>query len=87
MASVKLNGRDLGVAWTTPFRVDATSALQPGANTLEIRVANLWPNRLIGDAALPADQRIAWTTWNPFPKETPLLPSGLMGPVRITSVE
>jgi hypothetical protein len=50
---------------------------------LEIRVANLWPNRLIGDAGLPADQRVAWTTWNPFSKDAPLLPSGLLGPVRV----
>ena len=83
MAGVRLNGRDLGTAWTAPFRVEATSALKPGTNTLEIRVANLWPNRLIGDAALPPDQRVAWTTWNPFAKDTPLLSSGLLGPVRL----
>jgi hypothetical protein len=83
MADVKLNGRDLGVLWTEPYRVDITDAVRPGRNTLEIRVANLWPNRLIGDAGLPADKRIAWTTWNPFTKETPLLPSGLLGPATI----
>jgi hypothetical protein len=53
MASVTLNGRDLGVVWTPPLRVDATDALRSGTNEFEIRVANLWPNRLIGDAALP----------------------------------
>lgn len=83
MANVRLNGADLGTVWTAPFRVDATQALKRGLNTLEIRVANLWPNRLIGDAALPPDQRVAWTTWNPFNKDTPLLPSGLLGPVRL----
>ncbi len=87
MAGVRLNGRDLGTAWTAPFRVDATAALQSGTNTLEIRVANLWPNRLIGDAALPPDQRVAWTTWNPFAPDTPLFASGLLGPVRLLTQE
>lgn len=44
---------------------------------------NLWPNRLIGDAALPQEQRVAWTTWNPFPPDTLLLESGLLEPVRL----
>jgi hypothetical protein len=85
MAGVRLNGVDLGPVWTAPFRVEVTAALKPGPNLLEIRVANLWPNRLIGDAALPADQRVAWTTWNPFEKNSPLLPSGLIGPVRLAA--
>ncbi len=87
MAQVKLNGRDLGVVWTPPLWVDATAALKPGANTLEIRVANLWPNRLIADSGLPQDQRITSTTWNPFAKDAPLLPSGLLGPVTLLGRE
>jgi hypothetical protein len=87
MAQVKLNGRDLGIVWTPPLRVDATAALKPGANTLEIRVANLWPNRLIADSGLPQDQRITSTTWNPFAKDAPLLPSGLLGPVSLLGRE
>ena len=82
MARVALNGKDLGVLWKTPFQVDITSATGPGANTLEITVANLWPNRLIGDQSLPPEKRIAWTTWSPFKKDSPLLESGLLGPVR-----
>jgi len=78
-----LNGRDLGVVWTAPFHLDATEALKAGVNTLEIRVANLWPNRLIGDAALPSEQRVTWTTWNPFAKDAPLIESGLLGPVTL----
>ncbi|MBM4155170.1 MAG: hypothetical protein FJ221_09100 [Lentisphaerae bacterium] len=83
MARVRLNGTDLGVVWTTPMQVDATDALREGENELEIEVANLWPNRLIGDQALPEEKRISWTTWNPYKKDSPLLPSGLLGPVRI----
>jgi hypothetical protein len=81
MARVKLNGQDLGVLWAPPFAVEITPAVRPGTNTLEIAVANLWPNRLIGDQSLPPEQRVTWTTWNPFQKDTPLLPSGLLGPV------
>jgi hypothetical protein len=81
MAQVTLNGKDLGVLWKVPFQVEITSAVQPGVNTLEIAVANLWPNRLIGDQSLPPEKRIAWTTWNPYRKDSPLLESGLLGPV------
>ena len=55
IAAVKLNGRDLGILWKPPFRVEVTDVLQAGANELEIRVTSLWPNRMIGDAALPDD--------------------------------
>jgi hypothetical protein len=55
IAEVKLNGTDLGTLWKPPYRVDVTAAIQPGDNTLEIRVINLWPNRMIGDEQLPED--------------------------------
>ena len=61
VARVRLNGRDLGVVWTAPWRVEITGALKPGANELEIEVANLWPNRLIGDATLPKEKRLTVT--------------------------
>jgi hypothetical protein len=86
MAQVKLNGRDLGVLWKPPFRVEITSVLRRGGNTLEIRVANLWPNRMIGDAALAETNRFTWSSWEPFKKDTPLLKSGLLGPVRIINL-
>ena len=83
MARVRLNGQNVGVVWKPPFRLDVSDALKPGENLLEITVANLWPNRLIGDAGLAEPQRIAWTTWNPFTKDTALLESGLLGPVTL----
>ena len=83
MARVKVNGRDCGVAWRPPFRVEITGAVRAGANALEIQVANQWPNRMIGDAALPAEKRFTWSSWEPFKPNTPLLPSGLLGPVKI----
>jgi hypothetical protein len=55
LAQVRLNGKDLGIAWRRPFRVEASGALQEGVNELEVRVTNLWANRMIGDERLPAD--------------------------------
>ncbi len=55
MAEVKLNGKNLGILWKAPFRVDVTDALKSGKNKLEAKVVNLWINRLIGDEQLPED--------------------------------
>lgn len=84
LARVRLNSSDLGVAWCSPFRLEATGALHNGENHLEIEVVNLWPNRLIRDAGLPSDQQLTWTTRNPYKPDSPLLPSGLIGPVKLT---
>ena len=83
MARVKVNGQDCGVAWRQPFRVEVTDAVRSGENRLEIQVANLWPNRMIGDASLAQTNRFTWSSWEPFKSDTPLLPSGLLGPVRL----
>lgn len=55
MARVKLNGKDLGILWKPPYRVEITGAARAGENSLAIGVVNLWPNRLIGDEQLPED--------------------------------
>jgi hypothetical protein len=55
LAEVSLNGKSLGILWKPPFRVNVTAAARPGPNTLEIKVTNLWPNRLIGDEQLAPD--------------------------------
>ena len=68
-----------------PWRVEITGAVRTKGNQLEVEVANLWPNRLIGDQTLPTAQRLTWTTWNPFTKGSPLLESGLLGPVSLVS--
>jgi hypothetical protein len=83
LAAVTLNGKDCGVAWTPPYRVDITLALRPGPNRLEIAVTNTWANRLIGDHGLAADQRRT-SLVGPYRLDgQPLLEAGLLGPVEI----
>ena len=83
LAEVTVNGKALGIVWKTPFRVDVTSALKPGANTLEIKVTNLWVNRLIGDQQPGVAKKYTYTTQQFYQADSPLLPSGLLGPVVI----
>ena len=111
-ARVRLNGRELGILWKKPYRMDVTQALRSGENKLEVEVVNLWINRLIGDEQLPEDAvfkienrargevlaeypkwlqegkpsptgRITFKTWKHYGKDDPLVPSGLLGPVRL----
>jgi hypothetical protein len=70
IARVRLNGMELGVVWCAPWRVEITGAVKPKGNRLEIIVANLWPNRLIGDEKLPPDcdygpdgNLLRWPEW------------------------
>ena len=83
IAQVTINGKDLGIYCFPPFRVDVTSAMKPGANTLDIKVTNLWVNRLIGDQQPDMTKKITWTASSPYRADSPLLPSGLIGPVRV----
>lgn len=82
LASVRLNGKDLGVAWCDPWRVKIPAGLVRAKNNrLEITVANLWINRLIADKGLPDSQRLTKTTYNPYKPDSPKAESGLLGPV------
>jgi hypothetical protein len=110
-AEVTVNGKSFGVLWKEPFRIDITGAVKPGVNRLEIRVTNLWPNRLIGDEQKPPEvewrgntiarwpdwlwsgqprpksERYTFTTWRFWWKDSPLLESGLLGPVVVRSTK
>ncbi len=129
IATVTVNGKTFPVLWKPPYRVDITEApggsrscataaadaqeRVPPVLDLEIKITNLWPNRLIGDDALPCDAqyrnqpkskqhngiiaiprrvyegkpsptgRHTFTTWRLWKKSDKLLPSGLIGPVRL----
>ena len=83
IAEVIVNGQNVRTLWKEPYEVEITDYLKEGTNQLEIRVTNLWPNRLIGDAALPESERLTYTGFPFYGPDDPLLPSGLIGPVRI----
>lgn len=55
VARVSVNGKDAGVCWKEPYRVNITPFIKPGENNLGIQVATLWPNRQIGDEQLPQE--------------------------------
>jgi hypothetical protein len=82
VADVTVNGHRAGVAWRAPYQVDVTGLLHAGTNTISVRVANLWVNRLIGDAQ-PGANKIAHVTGPTYAADAPLRPSGLLGPVRL----
>jgi hypothetical protein len=86
LAEVLVNGKSLGVLWKAPFRIDITDALHAGENQLQVRVTNTWVNRLIGDKQ-PGAQRYAFTTFDPYAATSPLLESGLLGPVSLNAVQ
>jgi hypothetical protein len=85
LAEVRVNGKSLGVLWKAPFRLELTDALHAGVNQLDVRVTNLWPNRMIGDKQ-PGAVKFTFSTLDPYKADSPLLPSGLLGPVKIESL-
>jgi hypothetical protein len=82
VAEVLVNDKSAGISWWPPYRVDIGSLVQAGNNRLEVRVANLWVNRLIGDAQ-PGAKKLTFTTLPTYQASAPLRPSGLMGPVTL----
>jgi hypothetical protein len=83
IAELMVNGKSCRTLWRPPFLAEVTSLLRAGTNVLTIRVTNLWANRLAADSSLPENQRISWSTWNPYTGDFKLLPSGLLGPVTL----
>ena len=86
LAEVIVNGKSLGIVWKQPFRIDVTKVLKAGNNKLEIKVTNLWVNRLIGDAQPGVTNKITYTTMPFYQASSKLLSSGLLGPVEVISV-
>jgi hypothetical protein len=86
LAEVAVNGQSLGIIWKTPFRVNLTGSLKEGENNLEVKVTNLWVNRLIGDQQPDVKEKITYTTMPFYRDNSPLQPSGLLGPVKICRI-
>ncbi|MBL7817900.1 MAG: hypothetical protein JNL70_23020 [Saprospiraceae bacterium] len=83
IAEVILNGKNIGTAWKKPFKMDITEGVKTGDNTIEIKVTNTWVNRLIGDAQPDVKQKITFTTMPFYRGQEPLVPSGLIGSIRV----
>jgi hypothetical protein len=87
IAEISVNGKPLNsILWKPTFQIDVTQALQSGTNHLEIKITNLWPNRIIGDQQPSAKKKYTFTDYNAYTKDSPLLESGLLGPVRLSRI-
>ena len=87
MAKVKVNGSYVGGVWTAPYRLNISSALRKGKNTVEVEVVNCWRNRLIGEKLLPEADRFTFQTATYLNKDSELQPSGLLGPVVVEAYD
>jgi len=83
LAAVTVNGNKVATVWHAPYRIDITESLRPGKNAVSIKVINAWVNRMIGDQQTDAPTKYTFSTIKPYRADTPLLPSGLLGPVRL----
>lgn len=89
-ARVRLNGTDLPTAWSLPFAIDVSDALQPGRNLLELDVTNVAANRIRDmdrrgvDWKIMREIDIVNVRYEPFDaSQWPLELSGLLGPVAL----
>lgn len=87
MATVTLNGKVVGTSWMAPYRLTITDALQEGENKLEIKVVNVWRNRVTGDKTLPIEERTTSVLVDLITPAEEMSSSGLMGPVTIQVVK
>lgn len=83
LAEVKVNGQNVGIIWKYPYKIDITAFIKSGKNALEVKVVNVWRNRLIGDAQSHIKEKITYTHFPYFKATDALLPAGLLGPVEI----
>jgi hypothetical protein len=85
IATVRVNGEPAGTIWALPYRLAVpASLLRAGTNTMELAVTNLWPNRIIGDLQPGVTAPITHTNIRKYTAQSPLLASGLIGPVSVT---
>ncbi|MGD0739008.1 MAG: glycosyl hydrolase [Terracidiphilus sp.] len=84
IATVLVNGRAVDTLWRQPFVARIDPFVHAGDNAVEIKVTNLWPNRLIGDLQPSAKVQFAHTNIRAYTKDSPLLPSGILQPVTLS---
>lgn len=87
IAEVIINGRNIGTAWKKPFKLDISEAIKAGDNTIQVKVTNTWVNRLIGDAQPDVKVKTTFTTMPFYRANSPLLPSGMIGEVKINAIK
>ncbi|WEK20169.1 MAG: glycosyl hydrolase [Candidatus Pedobacter colombiensis] len=91
-ARVWINGQEVGILWSIPFQARVGKYLKAGTNTIKIEVVNLMANRI----HYMDQQKIQWRNYHeinfvninykPFDASNWLvMPSGLIGPVTISS--
>jgi alpha-L-rhamnosidase len=86
-AQVTLNGKPLpDILWKPPFTLEVTSALKTGVNNIEVKVTNLWPNRIIGDQQPGVKEKYTFTVYGAYKADSPLVESGLLGPVVLKQI-
>jgi hypothetical protein len=99
LADIYVNDKNIGILWKQPFRLDITNFIKEGKNILKVEVANTWSNRIVGDTKVPMIEKYTKTNikgsevhpgdrqepilW----KDTPLLESGLLGPVQLITAK
>lgn len=83
IADISVNGTPAGVLWKAPFKTgDIRPLLREGDNEIEVKVTNVWRNRMIGDVQ-PGEKHPVTAIRRFYKAGDPLLPSGLLGPVRM----
>jgi hypothetical protein len=87
MASVKINGKDIGTTWIAPFKLNASQAIKEGENNIEVEVVNVWRNRITGDKSLPEEKKSTWLLVDIISPDEELIPSGLLGQVTIQTID
>ena len=86
IASVKINNIPIGTTWIAPYKLNTNGTIKKGKNTIEIEVVNVWRNRITGDKTLSKENKTTWLLVDNITPEEALIPSGLMGPVTIQSI-
>lgn len=86
VAEVFVNGKNMGIVWKKPYKIDITNAIKSGDNSIKIEVTNTWVNRLIGDAQ-PNAAKTTFTTMPFYRADSPLGPAGLLGDVKVMGLK